>query len=291
MSKPVIIVTGSNGQLGSELHDLQNQLPQYQWIFASRQELDLTDSADIVRIFQQYQPEWFVNCAAYTAVDKAESEKERALAANATAPETIAKECAKIGTKLVHISTDYVFHGDGEKPYTPADATDPVNFYGETKLLGEQNALKNNAQTIIIRTSWVYSTYGKNFVKTMRQLMQSRPELNVVADQKGTPTYAKDLAAAIVTIIQSSQQHWGIYHFSNAGEITWYDFAEEIRRISGLDCKVNPIPTSGFPTPAKRPAYSVLDKSKLVDNYGVQLRDWKDSLKECIEALSETSNA
>lgn len=287
MAKPVIAVTGSNGQLGSELRDLQHQLPQYEWFFASRENLDLANKEDIHRFFEQYQPEWFINCAAYTAVDKAESEQEEALAANAVAPEIIAKECARIGAKLIHISTDYVFHGDGAKPYAPEDPTNPVNFYGETKLKGEGQALGNNEQTIIIRTSWVYSTYGKNFVKTMRSLMQSRPDLNVVADQKGTPTYAKDLAAAIVTIIQAPKQYWGIYHFSNAGETTWFDFAVAINKMSGLSCNIHPIPTSGFPTPAKRPAYSVLDKSKLVHNYAIQLRDWKESLQECIELLNK----
>jgi len=287
MSKPIIAVTGSNGQLGSELRDLQHQLSQYEWVFASRENLDLAKEEDIHRFFEQYKPEWFVNCAAYTAVDKAESEKDASLAANAKAPEAIARECAKIGTKLIHISTDYVFHGDGETPYKPEDQTNPVNFYGETKLQGEQNALQNNDETIIIRTSWVYSTYGKNFVKTMRGLMQSRPDLNVVADQKGTPTYAKDLAKAIVTIMQSDKQTWGVYHFSNAGETTWYDFAVAINEVSGLNCNIHPIPTSGFPTPAKRPAYSVLDKSKLVENYGIELRDWKDSLVECIEILNK----
>lgn len=285
MSKPVIIVTGSNGQLGSELRDLQGLLPQYEWIFATRENLDLSSAADIHRIFEQYQPEWFINCAAYTAVDKAESEQDIALAANADAPSIIAQECAKIGTKLIHVSTDYVFHGDGTQPYKPEDATNPVNFYGETKLRGEQNALQHNNQTIVIRTSWVYSSYGKNFVKTMRTLMSSRPDLNVVADQKGTPTYAKDLAAAIIKIIQAPMQHFGIYHFSNAGEITWYDFAVAIKEISGLGCNVHPIPTTDFPTPAKRPAYSVLDKNKLVHNYNIALRDWKESLQECIGIL------
>ncbi len=287
MSKPVIVVTGSNGQLGSELRDLQHQLPQYEWIFANRENLDLANKEDIRLFFEKNKPEWFINCAAYTAVDKAESEKEQALAANAEAPGIIAIECAKIGTKLIHVSTDYVFHGDGQKPYAPEDPTNPVNFYGETKLQGEQNVLENNSQSIIIRTSWVYSTYGKNFVKTMRGLMQTRPDLNVVADQKGTPTYAKDLAAAIVSIIQAPTQHWGVYHFSNAGEITWYDFAVEINKISGLNCNIHPIPTSEFPTPAKRPAYSVLDKSKLANNYNIVLRDWKESLQECIELLNK----
>ena len=287
MAKPVIAVTGSNGQLGSELRGLQQLLPQYEWLFTSREELDLANREDIHVFFEKFRPEWFVNCAAYTAVDKAESEKEQALAANAEAPETIAKECAETGTKLIHVSTDYVFRGDGEKPYAPDDTTNPVNFYGETKRQGEQNALRYNAQTIIIRTSWVYSAHGKNFVKTMRKLMQSRTELNVVADQKGSPTYAKDLAAAIVSIIQSPKQHWGIYHFSNSGELTWFDFAVEINRVSGFGCRIQPIPTADFPTPARRPAYSVLDKSKLVRNYGIALRDWKESLRECIEILNK----
>lgn len=287
MSKPTIIVTGSNGQLGSELKDLSVSLPDFEWIFTTRENLNLAKEEDIQKLFEQYQPAWFVNCAAYTLVDKAESEKEESLAANAVAPGIIARECAKNGTKLIHVSTDYVFHGDGTKPYQPEDLTNPVNFYGETKLQGEQNALSNNPETIIIRTSWVYSSYGKNFVKTMRNLMASRSDLNVVADQKGTPTYAKDLAQAIISIIQSSKQTWGVYHFSNVGEITWFDFAEAIRDISSLDCNVHPIPTTDFPTPAKRPAYSVLDKSKIEENYAVVLRDWKESLTECIGILDK----
>ena len=287
MSKPVIIVTGSNGQLGSELKDLQNNLPQYEWVFTTRDNLNLEKEEDIQALFDQYKPEWFINCAAYTLVDKAESEKEQSLSANAIAPGLIAQQCNLSGTKLIHISTDYVFHGDGTQPYKPEDTTNPVNFYGETKLQGELNVLKNNAESIIIRTSWVYSSYGKNFVKTMRNLMANRSELNVVADQKGTPTYAKDLADAIISIIKSPIQAWGVYHFSNAGEITWYDFATKIRDISALNCNVHPIPTSQFPTPAKRPSYSVLDKSKIVENYNIVLRDWQESLAECISLLNE----
>ncbi|PZP44500.1 MAG: dTDP-4-dehydrorhamnose reductase [Pseudopedobacter saltans] len=287
MSKPTIIVTGSNGQLGSELKDLAKNDSQHEWIFTTRENLNLSREEDIHALFEQYNPEWFINCAAYTLVDKAESEKEEALAANAQAPGIIARECAKNGTKLIHVSTDYVFHGDGTAPYKPEDPTNPVNFYGETKLQGENNALKSNPETIVIRTSWVYSSYGKNFVKTMRNLMASRSDLNVVADQKGTPTYAKDLARAIVAIVASPKQSWGIYHFSNAGEITWFDFAKAIQEISGLDCEVHPIPTTDFPTPAKRPAYSVLDKSKIVENYGIDLQDWKNSLIDCIHILKE----
>lgn len=285
-SKPTIIVTGSNGQLGSELKALHDD-SQYNWVFATRETLDLADAASIEALMTQYHPKWFVNCAAYTAVDKAESEQEAAIAANATAPGLIAAACHKIGAGLIHISTDYVFNGAGTAPYQPDDATSPVNYYGVTKLQGEENALQNNDHTIIIRTSWVYSSFGKNFVKTMRSLMQGRPELNVVADQYGAPTYARDLAAAIITIVNTAQPVWGIYHFSNQGEITWHDFAVAIKELSGLDSQVNPIPTSGFPTPAKRPAYSVMDISKIQNTYHIRARYWIDSLKECIALLEQ----
>lgn len=283
-----IIVTGSNGQLGSELQALHSD-EKYNWIFTTRDDFDMTDPASVEALFAKYHPKWLVNCAAYTTVDKAESDRENALAVNADALTILAKACKKYDTALVHISTDYVFNGQGTAPYLPEQPTEPVNFYGETKLLGEQNALANNDKTIIIRTSWVYSFFGKNFVKTMRMLMSTRDELNVVSDQQGSPTYASDLAEAIIEIIYSDQQEWGIYHFSNEGEISWYDFAVAIRDLSGLECRVNPVPTTAFPTPAKRPSYSVMDTKKIQKNYHIAPRYWVQSLKECITLLDKVN--
>lgn len=287
MALPTIVVTGANGQLGSELKELHSQYPQFNWVFTTREELDLTDEKSIKAIFEKYKPNWFVNCAAYTAVDKAESEKDLSFAINETAPKIISKLCAENGVKLIHISTDYVFHGDGSAPYKPEDHNNPVNFYGLTKLKGEQAVVANNPESIIIRTAWVYSSYGKNFVKTMRFLMQNKTDLNVVADQLGTPTYAKDLAEAIIAIIQTENPVWGTYHFSNEGEISWFDFATAINQMSGFECNVHPIPTTDFPTPAKRPAYSVLDKEKIKNNFHIPIRYWVESLRECIDKLEK----
>ena len=239
------------------------------------------------RAFALLQPKYVVNCAAYTAVDKAEIEKEQALAVNATAVGILAKAAKNHGARFIHLSTDYVFDGESETPLKEDHPVAPVNFYGETKLKGEQEALRENNESIIIRTAWVYSFYGKNFVKTMLRLMAEKESINVVADQVGSPTYAADLANAILHIIDSGRWFPGVYHFSNQGVISWAQFAEEIRRRIHSSCLVNFITTDQYPTPAKRPRYSVLDKSKIVTTYGVALKPWEESLQTCLQKLKD----
>ena len=282
---PTIIVTGTNGQLGSALLALHMSYPGYKFVFLDRKQLDFVSLKELDSLFETYKPAYFINAAAYTAVDKAETDRKSAMEVNGDAVGKIAKACYENGTRFVHVSTDYVFDGQAESPYRSEHPTSPVNFYGESKLKGEQLAMANNMGTIIIRTAWVYSVYGHNFVKTMLRLMSERPSVGVVSDQFGAPTYARDLAVAIMTIVEQGAQHTGVYHFSNAGKISWYDFACAIRDKAGLHCQVNPITTADFPTPAKRPAYSVLDTSRLNKDYGVQPRDWQDALQECIGYL------
>ena len=226
-----------------------------------------------------------INCAAYTAVDKAETERETAIAVNATAVGYLAKACKNNNAKFIHISTDYVFNGAAINPYLENQQTDPVNFYGQTKLSGEQNSLKENEETIIIRTAWVYSSFGNNFVKTMIRLMKERESIAVVNDQFGCPTYAADLANAIMQIITSNNFIAGIYHYSNKGKISWYDFAKEISLQIDRHCVVNGITTAQFPTPAARPSYSVLDTIKIADTFHIIIPEWKDSLRRCLSVL------
>ncbi len=288
--KPVIIVSGKNGQLGKELRDIASSYSNFDFIFFDKNELNIADKSSLQNIFQKYIPAFFINCAAYTAVDKAEAEKENAYSINAEAVGNIAKQCYQYKTKLIHISTDYVFDGNGKQPYKVDDITNPVNYYGYTKLEGERLALENNADTIIIRTSWVYSKYGNNFVKTMLRLMNERSAINVVNDQLGSPTYAKDLAEAIIEIVNNQYsvnniQSPGIYHFSNKEIISWFDFAVAVKEIKQLDCIVNPIPTSAYPTPAKRPSYSAFDTSKIAGTFNINLKNWKASLQECLAQL------
>ena len=285
MPKPQILVTGKNGQLGWEIMQLADEYSQYDFIFPDKTELDLSNPSSIKEAVQKYQPDYFINCGAYTAVDKAETEQDLAYQVNALAPGIIAEACNKIGAVLITISTDYVFNGKGTKPYKPDEATDPVNYYGYSKQVGEQLALMNNASTIVIRTSWVYSTHGNNFVKTMLRLMKERDSLNVVADQIGSPTYAFDLAKAILQIVndvKNGNRHFGLFHFSNIGVTNWYDFAKAIRDEADLSCAINPIASSEYPTPAKRPAYSVMDTAKIQDLYGIVIRSWRTALNECV---------
>lgn len=286
-NKPLVVVTGKNGQLGQELADLA---PLYENTFAfaffGRDELDISNEQQLAKVFEDLQPAFLINCGAYTAVDKAETEQEKALAINATGVGVMAQLCKKHDAQFIHISTDYVFNGQGNKPYEANDETDPVNYYGATKLAGETLALQNNTDSIIIRTSWVYSQYGNNFVKTMIRLMKERPEIRVVNDQVGSPTYAKDLAEAILHIVAGNPvKKGGIYHFSNEGIISWFDFAVAIKELKQLNSSVSPIPTTAFPTPAKRPAYSVMGKDKIVAEFGITLKDWKLSLQECLDKL------
>jgi dTDP-4-dehydrorhamnose reductase len=284
--KPAIIVTGKNGQLGSELAGIANNYPQFDFHFFDRDGLDVSNNEQLTALFKQLQPAYFINCAAYTTVDKAETEQDKALAINAQGVGHIATLCNQYHTKLIHISTDYVFNGNGTSPYKEDEPTDPVNYYGYTKLMGENAALQNNLDTIIIRTSWVYSIYGNNFVKTMLRLMKERPEIKVVNDQVGSPTNAADLAEAILTIINTRKGFAaGIYHFSNDGIISWYDFAVAIRDIKKLPATVHPIPSSSYPTPAKRPSYSAMSKEKITRTFPIVLKDWKESLERVLSRM------
>lgn len=279
-----ILITGANGQLGNEFRNLSGNWPEYQFIFAGREELPMDDQEKINNYLGEQQPHIIVNCAAYTAVDKAEQADEKAAlyAINADAPAILAAYCKENGASFVHISTDYVFDGQGSSPYKEDHPTDPVNQYGASKLAGEQQVMAANPDSIIIRTAWVYSAHGKNFVKTMLRLMKERSEISVVNDQSGTPTYAADLADAIMQIIRSGNREAGIYHYSNEGAITWFDLAVAIGKRVAPACVVHPIPTSQFPTPAKRPAYSVLDKSKIKNTFGVSIPGWEQSLDVCL---------
>ncbi|HEU4471144.1 MAG TPA: dTDP-4-dehydrorhamnose reductase [Flavisolibacter sp.] len=280
-----IIVTGSNGQLGSELRDLAVAYPGYNFAFFDRQEMPINSEAVVRNQFEKLKPSFLLNCAAYTAVDQAESDREAANDINGMAVGMLAALCREFGTRFLHVSTDYVFNGLTNKPLTETDAVDPVNAYGASKLLGEKLALEQNPDSIIIRTSWVYSSYGKNFVKTMMRLMRERESINVVSDQFGSPTYAADLAALIMVIVEAPEWQPGIYHFSNEGIISWFDFALAIRELTGASCQVNPIATEQYPTPARRPAYSVMDKTKISQAYGITPTNWKQSLGVCISRL------
>jgi dTDP-4-dehydrorhamnose reductase len=284
-TKPKILVTGSNGQLGKELKQLESDFPQFEFIFLSREDLPIHHFELVRNFFKGYQPQFLINCAAYTAVDRAETEKDLAFQVNGEAVGVLAAVCKEYGTKFLHISTDYVFDGNATAPYKEEESTNPQSVYGASKLEGEKEALHFNSATIIIRTSWVYSAFGRNFVKTMIKLMSEKEQLYVVNDQVGSPTYAADLAEVIMQIISSGNWIPGVYHFSNEGVISWYDFALSIRDMIDSSCKINPIPTTSYPTPAKRPLYSVLDKSKIAGTYGITLKDWKESLRICLDRI------
>ena len=280
-----ILVTGASGQLGSELRVLSENYSKFEWFFADRTQITLDDVSVLKNQLDLIQADVIINCAAYTAVDKAESEEELADTINHLAVGVLASWSASNNVKLIHVSTDYVFDGNSAIALDENSPTNPINVYGATKLLGEQLCLTTNPEAIIIRTSWVYSSFGNNFVKTMSRLMQERESLSVVNDQIGSPTYAADLAQAIVIIINHANWHAGIYNFSNAGEISWFEFALAIQEIGGFDCVIGGIPSSSYPTPAKRPAYSLLDKSKIINTYGVEVPDYKKSLRKCMGLL------
>ncbi len=290
MQKPTVIVSGKNGQLGKTLQEAADLYPELNLLFYSKAELNISSGVALEAEFKKHQPSFFINAAAYTAVDKAESDQENAYLINTLAPGMIAEVCSRYDATLIHISTDYVFDGKANIPYKENAFTEPVNYYGLSKRKGETLALENNIKTIILRTSWVYSEHGNNFVRTILRLMGERKEINVVSDQFGSPTYAKDLAEVIFKIITIDEalnlskvsSHYGIYHFSNEGSISWYDFALAIKSIKELDCKVNPISTAQFPTHAKRPAYSVMNKEKIQNVFNVELRRWESSLNECL---------
>lgn len=284
-----ILVTGANGQLGSELRKIGfTALDDV--FYTDVAELDITSYEAVAKFVEVHEIDTIVNCAAYTAVDKAEDEPELAAKINTEAVANLSKVANKQDCLLIHVSTDYVFDGTGEKPYTEKDITCPVSVYGKTKLAGEEAIKKSGCLHIIIRTAWLYSTFGNNFVKTILRLAGERSELNVVSDQVGSPTYAEDLARAIVTIMENDDRGMleGVYHFSDDGICSWYDFASEIVRISGLPCQVKPVTTDEYPTKTKRPAYSVLDKTKIKKTFGVSVPNWQDSLAACMKELTAT---
>jgi dTDP-4-dehydrorhamnose reductase len=285
-----ILVTGGQGQLGSELQVLAVDYNQFEWVFTDREELDLGDLVGLEAQLDAIHPQIIINCAAHTAVDRAESEVELSDVLNHQAVAVLAKWSQANACKLVHVSTDYVFDGDSAVALTETAQTNPINVYGVTKLAGEKACLEINPNSIIIRTSWVYSSFGNNFVKTMSRLMQERDSLNVVNDQIGSPTYAADLAQAIITILSHKEWRPGIYHFSNEGEISWYEFALAIKEIGGFDCEISGIPASDYPTPAKRPAYSLLDKSKIKASFGVVVPGYKESLRKYMGLLRIETN-
>lgn len=280
-----ILITGANGQLGNEMRELAKN-SSFSFTFTDIAELDITNIDAIDALFQQTKFDFIVNCAAYTNVNKAESEEDLALKINAVAPENLAKIANKYHCKFIHISTDYVFDGSHCQPYVESDEVCPQSAYGRTKLKGEQLAMQANSNTVIIRTAWLYSTFGNNFVKTMMKYGQEKDTLTVVFDQIGSPTYAGDLAQAIYSIVEAETFVPGIYHFSNEGVCSWYDFTKEILQLANIQCDVQPIESKDFPSPAKRPFYSVLNKRKIKETYKITIPYWKDSLAKCIQNLS-----
>jgi dTDP-4-dehydrorhamnose reductase len=280
-----ILITGCNGQLGNEMQLLEKENPQHTYFNTDVAELDITDEAAIVKFVEDNEIDGIVNCAAYTAVDKAEDNQELCRKLNTVAPGYLAAAVEKRGGWMIQISTDYVFDGTNHTPYTEDEPTCPNSVYGSTKLEGEQAAQKGCKRTMIIRTAWLYSTFGNNFVKTMIRLGKEKPELGVIFDQIGTPTYARDLAVAIFAAINQGVVP-GIYHFSNEGVISWYDFTKAIHRIAGITtCHVRPLHTAEYPTPANRPHYSVLDKTKIKQTYNLEIPYWEESLAQCIAKL------
>ena len=280
-----ILITGCNGQLGNEMQLLEKLHPEHTYFNTDVQELDITNQVAIDQFVTEHKIDGIVNCAAYTAVDKAEDNQNLCEKLNALAPAYLAAAVEKQGGWFVQISTDYVFDGTKHTPYVETDPTCPNSVYGTTKLAGEQAAMTHCQRTMIIRTAWLYSTFGNNFVKTMIRLGKEKQELGVIFDQIGTPTYARDLAVAIFAAIEKGIQP-GVYHFSNEGVISWYDFTKAIHRIAGIStCKVRPLHTAEYPTPANRPHFSVLDKTKIKQTYGIEVPYWEESFRECIDQL------
>lgn len=280
-----ILVTGSGGQLGSEIKSLSEELTKLTFDFTDFPETDITNRDQINELFEAGQYDYCINCAAYTAVDKAEEDRDVADSINVLGSENLARACNVWGTTLFHISTDFVFDGTSSKPLAETEPTHPVNYYGTSKLKGEQAVADHLKQYFIFRTSWLYSTFGNNFVKTMLRLSQSKDQLGIIADQIGSPTYARDLARVILKIIDSQSTAYGLYHYSNEGVASWYDFTCAIFEYRNIQTKVNPIPTTNYPTPAARPHYSVMDKAKFRDTFGIEISHWRDSLKQCLKAM------
>ena len=282
-----ILVTGSNGQLGREIRKLSLENNLNKFTFIDIEDIDLTDVEKVEIFFQSNHPDIILNCAAYTAVDRAEQEKELALEMNASVPGHLAKISQRTGTKLVHISTDYIFNGKNHIPYLESDHADPTSSYAISKFTGEEEILKQNAQGLIIRTSWLYSEYGTNFVKTILKKAREMKEIRVIFDQIGSPTYAFDLASTILHILPEirKQKSMEIFHYSNEGIASWYDFAQAVIEISGITCRVIPIETSELKQTANRPYYSVLNKSKIRNRFNITIPYWRNSLKKCLDRI------
>jgi len=285
----IILITGSKGQLGSELNLLSKSYSGYDFIFTDQDNLDITDSEKTAGFIQKTKPDWIINCAAYNLVDKAESEPDKAIQINGAAVKNLADSVSGSECKFIHVSTDYVFDGSSNVPYNESSEANPQSSYGRSKLAGERNALLHNG-TMIIRTAWLYSSFGANFVKTILLRAKGNDSLRVVFDQIGSPTYAADLADAIMKIIAGVIRNKiafnaGIYHYSNEGVCSWYDFAEAIVREAGIQCKILPILSRDYPTAARRPFYSVLDKTKIKETYNLEIPHWSSSLKKCIKLL------
>ena len=289
MAIRTILVTGANGQLGWELGQLAATYPAFKFVLVDRSQLDLSFPETFEKIIHTIAPDCIINTAAYTAVDKSETEKDLSYNVNATAVKALAGICKKLSIPFITYSTDYVFDGEATVPYATTTKVDPVNYYGSTKAAGEKMAMEANEDSIVIRTSWVFSSHGNNFVKTMLRLMKERDQLIIVADQKGRPTYAKDLAFATMQMIEAinaGKTIKGIYHFANQGETTWFDFAATIKAFAELTCDLQPIETKDFPTPAKRPAYSVLDTSKIEEALSLSIPTWEAALTSCIKEIN-----
>lgn len=284
LTSPTILVTGANGQLGKELQKLSVQYPSHRFLFSAKEDLPVENTERVQKLFERQRVNYCINCAAYTAVDKAETEREKAHLINAAAVADLAKVCNDHQTGFIHVSTDYVFDGRSSKPYKEDDAVAPLNVYGASKLKGEELAFKNNPSALIVRTSWVYSSFGNNFVKTMLRLLKEKQNISVVSDQYGCPTYAADLAAAIMKIVDHSAVAWipGIVNYCNAGITSWYEFALAIKEFIESDCIIHPIASSEYKTLAARPHFSVLDTGKIRSLLGLYIPDWKDSLGKCL---------
>ncbi|WP_326981214.1 dTDP-4-dehydrorhamnose reductase [Chryseobacterium sp. MYb264] len=283
-----ILVIGSNGQLGNCIRKIAPDFElDYEFIFTDSQTLDITNEDQINSFFYDNKPEFCINASAYTAVDLAETEKEKAFAVNADGVANLATACAEYKTTLIHVSTDYVFDGETNLDYSEDDFTSPIGVYGESKLKGEELALEINPKTIILRTSWLYSEFNKNFVKTMLNLFSQKDQLGIVADQFGQPTNANDLAEAIMDIIVASTKTFGVFHFSNYPETTWFDFAKKIAEFSKSSVKLNALTTEQYPTPAKRPKRSTMSLDKIEEIYKIEPKHWENSLEECVEILSK----
>ena len=287
-----ILVTGANGQLGSEIRSLSENFVDFNFIFKDLPDLDICNFLELENFVNKNKIDSIINCAAYTAVDKAEEESAIAQKVNADGVLNLVKVLEKVNGKLIHISTDYVYDGKSFMPYKETDEVSPIGVYGNTKREGELSVINSGIDGLVIRTSWLYSSYGNNFVKTMLRLGNDRDELGVIFDQVGTPTYARDLALSCLSILLKSKENkislkGKVYHFSNEGVASWYDFAKAIMVIGNVNCRVNPIETKEYPTPAKRPHYSVLNKSKIKNDFGIEIPYWRDSLSECILKLKK----